>query len=687
MTATINLNSFKYTGIDRNEGPGWGRGDVLMDRFVPNANLSNIQYSLSNYDNFRIDGYGNLYLRGGDDFENRNDGFVIPNDYYYPGLNPNNGTMAFGVTVTVGGYVSGVWQTGDMHFSYFLNNTNDAGKNDMPTLFYSDVAATASFTENATGFVTSFRVYDADNSAFNYSLSGDDADYFSINNQGQLYVKQGLDYETKEAYHVNIHAVGVGNETVIGLGSRVATHAFTLSVGNVNDSPFAFYTRDGYAPSLVSINENNAVSDQVVASFRVMDADTASGGLVSYGLSGDDADYFSIGHDGVLRFASTLDYELMADHGENYVVEVTATAVDGTVISKILALQVNNINDEATSWTRNPQGFSINENNKLGLVVATFGAIDDDGQLVSYSLSGADADVFAIDARGRLSVRQRLDAESTIHPNDNYSIVVHAHAYGQGIANDAIDNISQLFVLSVNNINDNPVVWTGNVGRNLSLRENDTANLSLAVFSAFDLDGTPISYSLLGADANYFSITHDGVLQFKSLLDYDNGHAPHYSVVVLASSGGDNIGQGFALDISDRTTISYSPSGLFTNLKDSNGNHDLVNLKGLVYNNGAGDITINNLTDLQNSFGNGYTGGTGRNHWSFDYSGDEPSINGYMVFDKDGLARTRNDKIFLYGGDDAAPEQPQHFTWQNDGSLTYDKFLELLGGTNNIEFI
>ncbi len=81
----------------------------------------------------------------------------------------------------------------------------------------------------------------------------------------------------------------------------------------------------------------------------------------------------------------------------------------------------------------------------------------------------------------------------------------------------------------------------------------------------------------------------------------------------------------------------------------------------------------------------------GRNHWSFEYpeSADETSssYNGYMVFDKDGLTRSQGDKIFLHGGDDAAPEQPQHFTWQNDGALTYDKFLQLLGGANNIEFI
>ncbi len=482
----------------------------------------------------------------------------------------------------------------------------------MPTLFYRDVQATASFNENATGFVTSFRVYDEDNNLFSYSLSGDDANYFSINNQGQLYVKQGLDYETKEAYHVNIHVLDVAGAT-IGLGGRWATHAFTLSLNNLDDEVFRF-NNNGQPVSFVAIDEDNTAANQVITKFDVRDRDihALGQGVASFELFGVDADYFSISADGTLRFTESFDYEAMADHGDNYFVDIIATAVDGTVISEILTMQVNNVNDEAIGWTRNPQGYSINENNKVGLVVATFGAIDGDGQLVSYSLSGADVDIFAIDSRGRISLRQRLDAESTIHPNDNYSIVVHAHAYGGGVANQAIDNISQLFVLSVNNINDNPVVWVGNAVHGLSLRENDTANVSLAVFSAFDLDGTPISYSLLGADANYFSITHDGVLQFKSLLDYDNGHAPHYSVVVLASSGGDNIGQGFALDISDRTTISYSYGAPpFENLKDSNGYHDVINLKGLFYNNGAGDITMNNLTDLQNSFGNGYTGGTG----------------------------------------------------------------------------
>ena len=179
--------------------------------------------------------------------------------------------------------------------------------------------------------------------------------------------------------------------------------------------------------------------------------------------------------------------------------------------------------DQSDSTTR-----TVAENVDAGTTIGgTVHAIDDDEDLMMYTLSGADADSFTVVRNdGQLKTKAKLDYET----KKVYMVTVTATD-----PSGATDSIA--VTINVTDENDDAVI-SGNAS--YSYAENGTA--AVATFTATDQDGDAIVWTLTGDtnDKEDFTITN-GVLAFKSSPNFESPDDADinnvYKVTVSASGG------------------------------------------------------------------------------------------------------------------------------------------------------
>jgi hypothetical protein len=146
-------------------------------------------------------------------------------------------------------------------------------------------------------------------------------------------------------------------------------------------------------------------------------------------LSGDDADAFEIDNSGQITTAKKLDYETKS----SYTVTVTATDPSLSSASIVVNITVTDADDAGTVilLTGNAPAFaademtrSVAENTAAGMAIGDpVAATDEDGDALTYTLGGDDADSFAIDAAtGQLTTSAALDYETKM----SYTVTVTA---------------------------------------------------------------------------------------------------------------------------------------------------------------------------------------------------------------------------------------------------------------------
>ena len=149
-----------------------------------------------------------------------------------------------------------------------------------------------------------------------YTLGGDDAALFEVNEHGQITVSGKLDYETRTTYSVTV----IGTDS-FGVSSSIMVN---IRVTDVNEPPVIML--GGLAISgLASVDYAEDRMDAVVT-YTAVGPGAAS---AAWTLEGADADIFSI-TDGVLTFNAMPDYEAPADATMNNVYVVRVNANDGT---------------------------------------------------------------------------------------------------------------------------------------------------------------------------------------------------------------------------------------------------------------------------------------------------------------------------------------------------------------------
>ena len=253
--------------------------------------------------------------------------------------------------------------------------------------------ATRAIAENTAAgqaFGDPFQATDPDSGdTLTYSLHRGDRHSFRIDpNTGQLRTYAALDFETKNVYNdLAVRATdSEGSFDVI---------LVTINVTDVDENRAPAFT-DG-ASTTRSIAENTASGVNIGTAIAATDADTDD--TLTYTLGGTDASAFSIvSTSGQLQTNVALDYETKA----SYSVSVSVSDGNGGNDSISVTVNVTDVDEnrapvftDGSSTTRGVNETTNVISIKVGAAIA---ATDADGDTLTYTLGGTDADSFTIDS-------------------------------------------------------------------------------------------------------------------------------------------------------------------------------------------------------------------------------------------------------------------------------------------------
>ena len=162
-------------------------------------------------------------------------------------------------------------------------------------------------------------------------------------------------------------------------------------------------------------------------------------------------------------------------------------------------------------------------------------ATDPNGDIVTHTLSGADAGSFTID-RGTGQIKVAAGVKLDRETKDTYTVVV--------TATDPSNMSSSIMVtIKLTNVPEGPKIMVGGLGiggrSSVTYEENGTDYVGM--YTASGPNSDMATWSLSGDDASAFSISNDGMLTFRSSPDYENPTDMNmdnvYMVTIMADDG------------------------------------------------------------------------------------------------------------------------------------------------------
>jgi VCBS repeat-containing protein len=251
--------------------------------------------------------------------------------------------------------------------------------NDAPTF---SSGQSVSVSENTTGVVYDANASDEDGTALTYTLAaGGDNGLFSINaTTGEVQFITPPDFENPVGGD-NTYAITVRASD----GVNTTDRAVTVTVTNVNEAP------DFTSGSAVTVNEGH------IGVAYDANATDPEGGAVTFSLlAGGDAGQFSINAStGEVSFNAAPNHETPTDTGGDNVYTFTVRASDGggNVRDRLVTVTVANVAPSISS----PTVATVSD--QMGsAIVYQIQASDPAGGTLTYSLSGADAGDFTVNA-------------------------------------------------------------------------------------------------------------------------------------------------------------------------------------------------------------------------------------------------------------------------------------------------
>jgi VCBS repeat-containing protein len=319
-------------------------------------------------------------------------------------------------------------------------------------------------------------------------------------------------------------------------GSLTDSSTFNLTINPVNDAPVA-------GADTLSATEDTPVTytaNQLLANDTDVDSPTLHISSVTSGTGGT----ATLNGDGTVTFTPSANF--------NGPASFTYKASDGALDSAAATVTVNvaAVNDPPV-FTSGATG-SVAENAPVSTVVYDASVTDVDGAPAVFSITGADAGLFNINATtGEVTFKAspNFEAPTDAGANNVYDFSVNAF--------DGTATTSQAVVVTVTNVNEAPVIDSDGAGATAtkSVPENTTA---VTTVHATDPDaGTTLAYSIVGgADAAKFSINAaTGALAFVAAPDFeaptDADHNNSYIVQVRASDGALNDDQTLTVNVTD----------------------------------------------------------------------------------------------------------------------------------------
>ncbi|MBG0744643.1 MAG: cadherin domain-containing protein, partial [Cylindrospermopsis raciborskii KL1] len=341
--------------------------------------------------------------------------------------------------------------------------------------------------------------------------------------------------------------------------------------GNINIagntlSNNSFNVFDGINPTIttgqIPYAENQlqgVVLGTVLASDNLLNTDNV--GIRQYAIiSGNESGFFSINNSTGQVTLTAAGIAAAANNFETlpntFDLGITVTDAGGLTATQTVTFTVTNVN-EAPSFPAPTATFSTAENTTaVGTITA---ATDPDaGDTLTYTLSGADAAKFNLDATSRVlsfKAAPNFEAPGSAAGNNTYSVTVTATDAGGSTA-------TQTVTVNVTNVNEAPSFAAPTA--TFSTPENSTAVGTIT--AATDPDaGDTLTYSLSGADADKFNFDITSrVLSFKTPPNFEApGSAAGtnaYSVTVTATdAGGLTATQTVTVNVTDVAEVGNPP--------------------------------------------------------------------------------------------------------------------------------
>ena len=362
----------------------------------------------------------------------------------------------------------------------------------------------------------SFTVTDPQNDTITYSLSGVDKDLFTLTFDGlnASLTSSSKDYEAPEdSDSNNVYLVSVNFSDELNTTSQEVE----ISVTNINDNNPIITSSSSF-----TVEENQTAVSTLTAS----DEDNDN---LSFSISGGDSSVFEITETGILTFKQPPNFEVKNTYA------ITASVSDGTnSASQSVVINISNVN-EAPVWNLPAVTFEYQENTfNVESIDVPDDVSDEDGDSLTYSLTGEDASAFEISGN-IVRFKGAPDYENPIDSDGDNVYVLNA------IASDgSLETVSPEFRVIILNINDNNPVF-------VDLQESiEVTNGQVNVFDivATDADGDDISLSVTGVDASAFIISDSDTLSFASAPDFANPsdeNGDNVYLIVLEATDGERI--------------------------------------------------------------------------------------------------------------------------------------------------
>ncbi|KAJ8015146.1 hypothetical protein DPEC_G00023120 [Dallia pectoralis] len=334
-------------------------------------------------------------------------------------------------------------------------------------------------------------------------------------------VRRALDREKRDSYLLKVTATD---------GTSVTSATVEISVLDANDnSPVC--ERNLYTQTV----PENTPEGRLILWVFATDADIQSNAQISYTLSGDGADHFSIdSHTGELR---TL---LQLDHEERDVYSLVVRAEDkGQHYCQVaVVITVGDVNDNAPEFTADPYTVSVYKNTEIHTYVAQVHATDLDAgknRRIVYSFEDSANGHFSIQQHsGLIGLAQPLP--KGLHPG--YTLRVRATDQGSLRRLSSICSVR----VSVLSNNDRPPAF---LNRDYGVTVSEDVTVGTQVLRVYAAGGDPevpaeITYSVVnGNEQRMFSInSHTGDIFVTTGLDYEACHAHYLTVQASANDTG-----------------------------------------------------------------------------------------------------------------------------------------------------
>ena len=291
---------------------------------------------------------------------------------------------------------------------------------------------------------------------YTITISGADAELVEFDEETlTINLISALDYETQTTLSFTV--------TIESENADISEIEVLLDVANI-DEPIELTSNllaDSFAENLdlqSTILESTAVDPE--------------GGDISFTLSGEGSENFSVDEHGNISLLAELDYETTTSYS------LILTASDG-VNDTVFEINFSVIDiDEPVILTASTSSTSFAEDSLTGINIGTASATDPEGNSVTFSLSGTGSENFSVDSAGNISLVNSLDYETVT----SYTLVLNA--------SDGVNTTSFELIISVDDVNEAPSLSSSLAAS--SFAENIATGTTIATASASDPESQTI---------------------------------------------------------------------------------------------------------------------------------------------------------------------------------------------------